>query len=55
MKGNFDTNVVFEIIRSLLEEEDFDDIVLVSGDGDYKKLVSYLIEKERFANHFPVS
>ena len=31
----------------LLEEDDFDKIVLVTGDGDYIKLVKYLIEKER--------
>ena len=28
--------------------DDFDKIILVSGDGDYKKLVNYLYSKGRF-------
>jgi uncharacterized LabA/DUF88 family protein len=47
-KGNVDTDIVFEIMKNLIENTDFDKIVLVSGDGDYKKLVDYLIEKDRF-------
>ena len=47
-KGNVDTDIVFEIMKRLVEDKKFDKIVLVSGDGDYKKLVSYLIKKERF-------
>lgn len=47
-KGNVDTDIVFEAMRALIDRDDFDKILLVSGDGDYKKLVSYLIEKERF-------
>ncbi|MGE4443379.1 MAG: NYN domain-containing protein [Candidatus Altimarinota bacterium] len=46
-KGNVDVDVVFEIMYRLLEEDDFDKIVLVTGDGDYIKLVNYLIEKDR--------
>lgn len=46
-KGNVDTDVVFEMMKSLLER-DFAKVVLVSGDGDYKKTVDYLIEKNRF-------
>jgi uncharacterized LabA/DUF88 family protein len=34
-------------MHRLLEENDFDKIVLVTGDGDYIKTVNYLIEKER--------
>jgi uncharacterized LabA/DUF88 family protein len=30
----------------IVEENDFDKIVLVSGDGDYIKLVRYLMEKK---------
>ncbi len=48
-KGNVDTDIVFTIMRKLVEKEDFDKIVLVSGDGDYYKMVKYLVEKERFA------
>jgi uncharacterized LabA/DUF88 family protein len=32
-------------MRRIIEEKDFDKIVLVSGDGDYIKLVKYLIQK----------
>lgn len=47
-KGNVDTDIVFEIMKNLVENTNFDKIVLVSGDGDYKKLVDYLIDKDRF-------
>jgi len=42
-----DTDIVFEIMKSLIEE-DFDKVVLVSGDGDYKKVVDYLVKKSKF-------
>lgn len=45
-KGNVDTDIVFEVMRSISEEK-FDLIVLVSGDGDYKKLIDYLIKQQR--------
>lgn len=45
-KGNVDTDVVFEIMKTLIEDE-FDKVVLVSGDGDYKKAVDYLIKKDK--------
>jgi len=35
-------------MKSLIENSDFDKIILVSGDGDYKKLVDYLIKKNKF-------
>ena len=44
-KGNVDVDIVFEIMRRIMEEKDFDKILLVSGDGDYIKLVKFLIEK----------
>jgi uncharacterized LabA/DUF88 family protein len=47
-KGNVDTDIVFEIMKSLIEKT-FGKIILVSGDGDYKKTVDYLIKKEKFA------
>ena len=47
-KGNVDTDIVFEIMKNLIENNNFNKIVLVSGDGDYKKLIDYLIGKERF-------
>ncbi|MDO5328912.1 MAG: NYN domain-containing protein [Coriobacteriia bacterium] len=47
-KGNVDTDIVFEIMRKISDREDFDKIVLVSGDGDYYKMVNYLINKNKF-------
>lgn len=47
-KGNVDTDIVFEIMKNLLDNKDFNKIVLVSRDGDYKKMVNYLILKNRF-------
>lgn len=47
-KGNVDVDIVFEIMRQILKNEDFEKIILVSGDGDYKRLVDYLIKIERF-------
>ena len=47
-KGNVDCDIVFSIMKKLVEQEKFNKIVLVSGDGDYKKLVDFLIKKNRF-------
>jgi len=47
-KGNIDTDLVFEIMKNLLDNPNFSKIALVSGDGDYKKLVNYLISKNKF-------
>lgn len=48
-KGNVDSDIVFEAMRRLLDEpSEFEKIILVSGDGDYKKLVDYLVKKNRF-------
>jgi len=59
-KGNVDTDIVFSIMKRLYKKESFDKVVLVSGDGDYKILVDFLIEegklekvlfpKQRFAS-----
>jgi len=35
-------------MRKIAEKEDFDKIILVSGDGDYFRMVQYLIEKDKF-------
>lgn len=35
-------------MKKVADKEDFNQIVIVSDDGDYKKLVDYLIEKEKF-------
>jgi len=35
-------------MKNLIEDTDFYKILLVSGDGDYKKVVDYLIKKGKF-------
>ncbi len=47
-KGNVDTEIVFDIMRRLYLKEEFDKVILISGDGDYKKLVDFLIEQKKF-------
>jgi uncharacterized LabA/DUF88 family protein len=47
-KGNVDTDIVFEVMKKLIDERDLNEVILVSGDGDYKKLVDYLIIKDKF-------
>lgn len=47
-KGNVDTDIVFDIMKKIHKEDNFDKIVIISGDGDYKKLVDFLIEEKRF-------
>ena len=47
-KGNVDTDIVFDIMKRMYKKEPFNKIVLVAGDGDYKMLVDFLIEEERF-------
>lgn len=47
-KGNVDTDIVFSVMKKLAEREKFDKVVLVSGDGDYWRMVDYLIKKDKF-------
>ena len=47
-KGNVDTDIVFEVMRNLIDNQNFNKVVLVSGDGDYIRLVDYLINKNKF-------
>ena len=35
-------------MSKIADNEPFDDAVLVSGDGDYFKMVQYLVNKNRF-------
>jgi len=45
-KGNVDCDIIFSIMKRLHRKESFEKIVLVSGDGDYKMLVDFLIEED---------
>ncbi len=47
-KGNVDTDIVFEIMKNLIENMKFSKVIIVSGDGDYKKVIDYLIKGDRF-------
>ena len=46
-KGNVDSDIIFSIMKRIYKKEDFDKIILVSGDGDYKTIVDFLIEENR--------
>lgn len=48
-KWNVDSDLVFYTMKSLIDDvNDFDKIILVSWDWDFKILVDYLLEKNRF-------
>lgn len=47
-KGNVDSDIIFSVMKRLYKGEEFNQIVLVSGDGDYKMLVDFLIEEQKF-------
>lgn len=47
-KGNVDSDIIFNVMKKIYKKELFDKIVLVSGDGDYKMLVDFLIEENKF-------
>lgn len=47
-KGNVDTDIVFSIMKKLYKKDIFDKVILVSGDGDYKMMVDFLIDENKF-------
>jgi len=47
-KGNVDSDIIFSVMKRLYKKEDFNGVILVTGDGDYKMLVDFLIEEGRF-------
>lgn len=47
-KGNVDSDIIFHTMKKLYKKEDFEKVILVSGDGDYKLMVDFLIEEGRF-------
>lgn len=46
-KGNVDSDIIFHVMKKLYYKESFSKVVLVSGDGDYKQLVDFLITETR--------
>lgn len=47
-KGNVDNDIIFGIMRKLVEGESFNKVFIVSGDGDYFRMVDFLIKKAKF-------
>jgi len=47
-KGNVDSDIILDSMIRMYKKEDFEKIVLVSGDGDYKGLVDFLIKEDKF-------
>jgi uncharacterized LabA/DUF88 family protein len=45
-KGNIDTDLVFSVMKGLYKNE-FDKVVIVSGDGDYFRMVDFLIGEKK--------
>lgn len=48
-KGNVDTDIVFHVMKRLHKNEINGKVILVSNDGDYRQLVDFLIEEDKFA------
>lgn len=46
-KGNVDSDLILYVMKKLYYKEDFNKVILVSGDGDYKQLVDFLIAEAR--------
>lgn len=46
-KGNVDADIIFSIMKRLYLKDKFNKVVLISGDGDYKMLVDFMIEQSK--------
>lgn len=46
-KGNVDSDIIFTVMQKIYYKEPFDKVVLVSGDGDYKQLVDFLVAESK--------
>ena len=47
-KWNVDVDIVFETMKKLYLQEKFDKFVLVTWDGDYYRMVKFLIDEGKF-------
>jgi len=47
-KWNVDVDIVFETMKTLYLRNAFDKFVLVTGDGDYFRMVKFLIDEGKF-------
>jgi uncharacterized LabA/DUF88 family protein len=48
-KGNVDSDIIFSVMKRVYKKEKFEKVILVSGDGDYKMLIDFLIEEGKLA------
>src|SRR3989339_986271 len=46
-KGNVDSDIIFDVMKGIADDTLLGKVVLVSGDGDYKKMVDYLLKHEK--------
>jgi uncharacterized LabA/DUF88 family protein len=46
-KGNVDVDIAFELMKNLYENDEVDKMLLLSGDGDYIKIVKHLMRKNK--------
>lgn len=47
-KGNVDCDIIFGAMKKVADNEPLDKVFIVSGDGDYKRMVDYLVKKGKF-------
>ena len=47
-KGNVDNDIIFDVMRMVADNEDFGKIIIVSSDGDYFRMIKYLIYRGKF-------
>jgi len=47
-KWNIDSDLIFHVMKEIIINKNFDKIVLVSWDWDFKILVNFLIEQNKF-------
>ncbi len=48
-KGNVDTDLVFMCMKDVYRDKSLDKVVIVSGDGDYFRMVEYLYNEGKLA------
>jgi len=47
-KGNVDVDIVYSILTDVLQYKNTNKVVLVSGDGDFARVVDFLIKNKKF-------
>ena len=50
-KGNVDSDIIFHIMKKIYKKEDFEKIILVSGDGDFVPAVLVAKEEGKFVEN----